>query len=322
MAYTFSSTFADSIQSFLDQKKALGFKYDRERCILQNFDRFCITNFPSIDSLTDELCLAWATKRENECNNSFLVRIAPLREFARYLISKGDRAYIIPDIFGKPEAASPPYIYTEDEIYAIWDYLDHISPCSNSPFRHLTIPTMIKLLYCCGLRPCEARLLHVNDVDLNKGRLNIMDSKQRKSRIVMVADDVLEMLSEYNSAITTVLPDRIAFFPSSNGGFYERQCMKKPFRMAIQAAKITGSGGRFPRLYDFRHTFATHSLYRWMREGRDVSAMIPYLSSYMGHSLISDTYYYIHFVPGLFEELSGFDFSFAEKLLPEVNIDE
>lgn len=59
-----------------------------------------------------------------------------------------------------------------------------------------------------------------------------------------------------------------------------------------------------------------------MKEGKDVKAMIPYLSAYMGHSQISSTYYYIHFVPELLEKMAGFDFSAAEHLLPEVENDE
>lgn len=50
--------------------------------------------------------------------------------------------------------------------------------------------------------------------------------------------------------------------------------------------------------------------------------MLPYLSAYMGHAQLSDTYYYIHLVPGLMEEMSGIAFSSAEALLPEVGIDE
>ena len=44
--------------------------------------------------------------------------------------------------------------------------------------------------------------------------------------------------------------------------------------------------------------------------------MLPYLRV---HGMrLSDTYYYIHLVPGLMEEMSGFAFSSAEALLPEV----
>lgn len=67
---------------------------------------------------------------------------------------------------------------------------------------------------------------------------------------------------------------------------------------------------------------ATHRLYHWMCEGKDLNAMLPYLSAYMGHAQLSDTYYYIHLVPGLMEEMSDFAFSSAEVLLPEVETDE
>jgi len=72
----------------------------------------------------------------------------------------------------------------------------------------------------------------------------------------------------------------------------------------------------------FSHTFATHRLYLWLREGKDVTAMLPYLSAYMGHAQLSDTYYYIHLVPELFADMSGLDFSKYESLLPEVESDE
>ena len=56
--------------------------------------------------------------------------------------------------------------------------------------------------------------------------------------------------------------------------------------------------------------------------GKNLNAMLPYLSAYMGHAQLSDTYYYIHLVPGLMEEMSDFAFSSAEVLLPEVETDE
>ena len=79
---------------------------------------------------------------------------------------------------------------------------------------------------------------------------------------------------------------------------------------------------KYERSYFIRHTFCTHRLYEWMREGKDLNAMLPYLSAYMGHAQLSDTYYYIHLVPGQFEALSGLDFTHYENLLPEVEDDE
>ena len=322
MIYTFKSRFATRIQEFIAQKNALGFGYLESSRLLRDFDRFCLTYFPDADSLTENLCLAWATKKDTEGNNTFRNRMMPVREFARYLNRNGETAYVLPPDIARKDTPYAPYIYTEAEILAIWDVLDHLIPRSGFPVRQFVIPAMVKLLYCCGLRPAEARRLRVGDVDMDKGRLNIMESKQHRSRIVMMTDDVAEMLSDCNTAVSAVMPDREPFFPNSEGGFYGKRGLEKTFRQTLMKAGIDGTGRRSPRLYDFRHTFATHRLYHWMCEGKDLNAMLPYLSAYMGHAQLSDTYYYIHQVPGLMEEMSDFAFSSAEVLLPEVETDE
>ena len=322
MIYTFKSRFATRIQEFIAQKNALGFGYLESSRLLRDFDRFCLTYFPDADSLIENLCLAWATKKDTEGNNTFRNRMMPVREFARYLNRNGETAYVLPPDIARKDTPYAPYIYTEAEILAIWDVLDHLIPRSGFPVRQFVIPAMVKLLYCCGLRPAEARRLRVGDVDMDKGRLNIMESKQHRSRIVMMTDDVAEMLSDCNTAVSAVMPDREPFFPNSEGGFYGKRGLEKTFRQTLMKAGIDGTGRRSPRLYDFRHTFATHRLYHWMCEGKDLNAMLPYLSAYMGHAQLSDTYYYIHLVPGLMEEMSDFAFSSAEVLLPEVETDE
>ena len=298
MMYTFKSCFASQIEDFIAQKNALGFGYLESSRLLRDFDRFGRTHFPEKNTLTKELCLDWATKKDTEGNNTFRNRMMPVREFARYLNRNGEAAYILPPDIARKDAPYAPYIYTEAEILAIWNILDHLTPRVSFPVRHF------------------------RDVDLDKGRLNIMESKQHRSRIVMMADDVTKMLSDCNAVVTSAMPEREPFFPNSEGGFYGKRGLEKTFRLVLKKAGVTGTGRRFPRLYDFRHTFATHRLYHWMNEGKDLNVMIPYLSAYMGHAQLSDTYYYIHLVPGLLEEMSGFTFSSAEAFLPEVGNDE
>lgn len=322
MMYTFKSCFASQIEDFIAQKNALGFGYLESSRLLRDFDRFCLTHFQEGNTLTKELCLAWATKKDTEGNNTFRNRMMPVREFARYLNRNGEAAYILPPDIARKDTPYAPYIYTEAEIQAIWNVLDALKPRRGFPVRHFVIPAMVKLLYCCGLRPAEVRRLRVRDVDLDKGRLNIMESKQHRSRIVMMADDVVEMLSNCNAVVSAVMPGREPFFPNTEGGYYGKRGLEKTFRQTLRKADIDRTGCRSPRLYDFRHTFATHRLYHWMREGKDLNAMLPYLSTYMGHAQLSDTYYYIHLVPGLLEEMSGFTFSSAEVFLPEVGNDE
>lgn len=322
MSYEFYSGFAERLKQFIAQKKSLGYSYEESCRILNKFDIFCSENFPDKRILSKDICLSWAVRKENECRNSFRNRIFPIREFARYLNCIGEEAYIIPANLTPKGKANAPHIYTEDEITAIWNVIDNLPYKRNFPVRHLVIPALVKLLYCCGLRPPEARKLLRKDVDLGKGRIDIIESKAHKSRIVMMADDVAEMLRNYDSAVSAVMPDRKQFFPDSHDRIYTKVWLDKTFRITLKKANIQFSGKQNPRPYDFRHTFATHRLYQWMKEGKDLDAMIPYLSAYMGHAQISDTYYYIHLVPGIFEKMSGFDDSASESLIPEVNDDE
>ena len=118
------------------------------------------------------------------------------------------------------------------------------------------------------------------------------------------------------------MPGRQLFFPDSQDRLYTKRWIEKTFRIMWAKTEIPQSGANPTRIYDLRHSFATHRLYQWMREGKDLSAMLPYLSAYMGHAQLSDTYYYIHLVPEIFETMSGIDFSSYEKLLPEVETDE
>ena len=322
MTYTFKSLFAERLRGFVEQKNAVGFPYAESSRILRDFDEFCSNRYPFETALTKEICLVWAVRKNTEGNNTFRNRLMPVREFARYLNRNGDTAFVLSANFAKKGARHIPHIYSEEEIAALWDVLDQLKPRKGYPIRHLVIPMLVRLLYCCGLRPCEARKIRVDDVDLESGRLNILESKGHKSRIVMMADDVTQMCRQYDEAVSKLMPKRKLFFPNSNGNFYTKTWLEKTFRIAKAKAGIKASGEHPPRLYDFRHTFATHRLYQWMRDGKDITAMLPYLSTYMGHEQLSDTYYYIHLVPGLFEEMAGFNYSASENLLPEVGCDE
>jgi integrase len=320
--HTFKSLFSERLRGFAQQKNAVGFPYDESLRLLLDFDRFCLDKFPSETTLTKEICLAWAVRKDTEGNNTFRNRLMPVREFARYLNRCGEPAFVLTPNFAKKGPRHIPHIYSEEEITMLWDIFDHLRPRKGYPIRHFVFPTLVRLLYCCGLRPCETRKLRTADVDLEKGRLDIVESKGHKSRIVMMADDVTEICRKYDETVSKVMPGRELFFPDSNGNIYGKVGLNKTFRIAKAKAGIGTSGEYSPRLYDFRHTFATHRLYQWMCDGKDVTAMLPYLSAYMGHAQLSDTYYYIHLVPGLFEKMTGFDYSASEHLLPEVECDE
>jgi integrase len=54
-----------------------------------------------------------------------------------------------------------------------------------------------------------------------------------------------------------------------------------------------------PEVADFRHGFAVRTLLEWYRDGLDVQARLPLLSTYMGHVDPASTFWYLHAAPEL-----------------------
>jgi integrase len=56
-----------------------------------------------------------------------------------------------------------------------------------------------------------------------------------------------------------------------------------------------------PRIHDLRHSFAVNTLIGWHRDGHNVHARLPELSTYLGHADPKHTYWYLSAVPELME---------------------
>ena len=308
------------IRAFVGYKNSLGFPYNESIRILGRFDDFCVERFPEKDCLDCELALAWLEKRDTENTAGHRNRIMVIREFAKYLRAVGTEAYMIPISMTSKGPGYVPHLFNEAEIKAFFHGADSFRPHEKAPARHLVIPVFYRLLYCCGLRPAEARLLKKENVDLVRGSVYVVESKGHKDRVVAVADDLLQIMRSYSTLISEIYPDSDYFFPRYDGdGPYTKRWTEEMFWRCFSMAGITAFEGPKPRVYDFRHTFATECICRWMREGRDIDAMLPFLSAYMGHARYEDTLYYVHMVPDFYERVGTVDRTAWEKLLPEVH---
>jgi integrase/recombinase XerD len=67
----------------------------------------------------------------------------------------------------------------------------------------------------------------------------------------------------------------------------------------LDSTGITTVAGRRPRAHDLRHSFAVRTLLGWYRDGADVAALLPRLSTYLGHVEPASTYWYLSAAPEL-----------------------
>ena len=306
MKYTFTGAFAPFICGLIEKKQALGHDYHGSACILRTFDKFCREQFPHETCLTAELAMKWAEQSKTEKNLSRLNRVSVVRELAKYMNSVGEQAYLLPLQLTKKTGRHIPYIYSKEDLSKLFKEMDSLQPSLRSPTKHLVVSVIFRMIYCCGLRPVEARRLRREDVNLFDGTVNILESKGHKDRIVVLSEDMRELCRNYDQRVEAIHPERRYFFqsPSVRGdGMYSMEWIIPTFRKFLQTAGISGYGEIRPRLYDLRHTFATHRLYQWVKEGKDINACLAYLSEYMGHSNLESTAYYIHLLPTLYTDL-------------------
>ena len=297
MKYSFNSHFSDDILAYIRLRTSLGNKEESFARRLHSFDELCRACYPNEEILTQEIAEAWCTLRPNECTQTLQLRTGILRGFARYLNSIGKNAYIIPNGFvGKP-TYSMPYLYTDKELARFFYGADHLQPHPLSPHREYIAPVLFRMLYCCGLRPQEGRLLRCGEVDLDEGMVYISGAKRGKDRIVAMSPDLCELCIKYDTLMRVRLPGREYFFQNPNGGSYSAAWVQKQFFRSWKAAGVVFEESKNPRVYDWRHNFATRIITRWMHEGKSVAPLLPYLSTYMGHTSLEHTAHYIHLVP-------------------------
>jgi integrase/recombinase XerD len=177
------------------------------------------------------------------------------------------------------------------------------------------MPELFRLLYGCGFRVGEVLKLRVRDVDLQKGIITVRQAKYRKDRLVPPALSLMNRLRKFAEYFGNRPPEAF-FFPGASGSAMALRTVYTVFRKLLMQCGIAHAGrGRGPRIHDFRHLFAVHTLRRWYRTGEDLDAKLPLLATYLGHQHLSGTQYYLHLTAELFPEITArLDANFGEVI--------
>jgi integrase len=297
---------AEAVSGLVCEKRALGYKYVSEERALARFEAFSASEFPGEDTVTRASVEAWIAAARGRAVKPATMHglIAPIRELARWLGRRGVDAYLLPGgVLPKP-ARYVPYIYTDAELVALFAQTERCRYCSEVPFRHLVMPVLFRTIYACGLRCSEARLLRVEDVDVESGVLQIRDAKGGKDRQLPVSEPLRVRLAGYHARLAGQ-PRWEWFFPGATLDVpLTLNNVNRNFRRFLWQARIPHGGrGHGPRVHDLRHAMAVHNLRFWFERGENVSALLPVLQTYLGHSSIGDTAYYLRLTAESYPDL-------------------
>jgi integrase/recombinase XerD len=287
------------LRDYLTVRRALGFKLVGEGQLLREFA--ACADAANQRTITTQFAIEWARRPTSGSRNYLSRRLRAVRGFARYLHALDPTCEIPPlELLPASKYRPAPYLYRDEEIIALMTAAGGLRP----PLRAATFQTLIGLLACTGLRIGEAIRLDREDFDQTNRLLIVRDSKFGKSREVLLDPSTVRALVSYGEIRDRLRPHpkERSLFITTRGTRPAHPTIHQPFRALLDQAGVTHpSLSRRVRIHDLRHSFAVKTLLGWYRDGGDVAARMPLLSTYMGHVDPAATFWYLSAAPELLQ---------------------
>ena len=119
-------------------------------------------------------------------------RIILVRHFSRFLLRAGYPAYVPESgLAARKPPTFVPRLLSDEDLGKLFHAVDVLEPTARSPWRHVVMPEIFRLLYGCGFRVGEVLKLCVRDVDLDRGIITVRQAKLRKDRLVPPAPSLV-----------------------------------------------------------------------------------------------------------------------------------
>jgi integrase len=210
----------------------------------------------------------------------------------------------MPSAAPKYTPAFVPHIYSRRELRLLLEAVPRCQRNVECRISSIALRTLLLFLYGTGMRVGEALRLRLADVDLDNSMATVRGTKFYKSRLVPFGRDVVQLLRKYLATPGRLNQHYQPLFQSRLHKPIGHGAVNTTFRRLRSLAGVRRSDAcsHQPRLHDLRHTFAVHRLTEWYRAGADVQALLPALSTYLGHIDLHSTQRYLTMTPELLAE--------------------
>ena len=295
------------VERYLDERHRLGFSARTQAYALRSFARH-VQAVGHAGPITLEVMADWARSDSHASQDphTWARRLKRLRSFMHWL-RQFEPGCEVPDdaIFGRLPERQAPHIYNEQEIIDLLAAARQLGPAPG--LRGIVYETLFGLLASTGMRISEALALTNADVDLKRGMLTIHLAKFGKSRQVPLHSSTVVALRHYRERRDLAgisAQDEAPFFVSTRGRrrgmpLSDRQVHRVFMALRERLGWRNRGAHHAPRIHDLRHTFVVRRILLWQAQGVDVDQAMLSLSTYVGHAMVTNTYWYLSAVPEL-----------------------
>jgi len=295
------------VEQYLVERRRLGFSGRSEKYPLRSFAKY-VQAIGHRGSLTIEVMANWARCDSHGSNDplTWARRLKKLRTFLRWLQQFEPRTEVPDDsVFGRLPERLAPHIYSDQEIIDLLAAARRLGPAPG--LRGAVYETLFGLIASTGMRISEALGLRNDDVDLKYGMLSIHQTKFGKSRQVPLHPSAVEALRRYRwirDLAGDFAQEDAPLFIGTRGRrrglpLDSRQVHRVFIELREQLGWRNRGAHHAPRIHDLRHTFVVRRILPWQSQGADVDQAMLSLSTYVGHAMVTNTYWYLSAVPEL-----------------------
>jgi integrase len=300
------------VEKYLRERRCLGFQLRSPSYALRSFARH-LDALGHRGPLTIEIMASWARRDRGHSSDprTWARRLKTLRSFTRWLQQFEPRTEVPDDaIFGRVGDRQAPHIYSERELVELLAAARRLGPAPG--LRGATYEALFGLIASTGLRVSEALHLRNADVDLKWGMLIVRQTKFAKSRQVPMHPSTVEALRRYRWLRDLIVQatDETPFFVATRGrrrgqGLGQRQVHRVFGELREQLGWRNRGAHHAPRIHDLRHAFVVRRMLLWHAQGVDIDQAMLSLSTYVGHAMVTNTYWYLSAVPELMALAAG-----------------
>lgn len=286
--YELKSIFKDEINYFIKHKKSLGYDYKNETNIFKHLDMDLYQLKLKSKKITKETYKK-ITERNGMSEANYARHYNLITEFCKYLISSGYKNIYYENKTFHIVNNYIPIIFNDTEIKKLFKTMDDYTLSSSSKFYQLnyTYSVLFRLIYACGLRASEVLKLNIENINFNINTIQIVDSKNHISRMVVFSSSMKECLITYINKfnITGIL------FPNKKNKNICYHSLMYYYKKIIKLAKLNDDA----TIHCLRHIFVNQAFNQMLEKGYDEDVILIYLHRYLGHKSIHETEYYLHF---------------------------
>ena len=286
------------VARYVEFNRKLGYKFSDNEKMLLAYARFASSQG---DRWTyAERIAEWS--RQSSSVDRTRRKLAVVRNFARFVHAEDERNEVPPrHPFGPMKNVRPsPYLLTRAQVGQVMNAALSIRPAGT--ITPVTWHYLFGLMAVTGLRASEAVALLFSDV--TSDGLLVRDSKFGKTRLLPLHDSTEAALSDYLTIRKQVSRSNDHLFVLATGRPPTSGSAYGAFVRLLRQLGIRRERGRpGPRLHDLRHSFCAWSLEGMDLKG-DASRSMLALSTYLGHSSVENTYWYLKATPALLRRIS------------------